>query len=570
MPTLPKRWTLLPAQEDKVAKLQQELNIHPVLCRLLVLRGIESYDASKAFFRPRLLDLHDPYLMKGMAAAITRIEQAIAMGEKILIYGDYDVDGTTSVAVVYSFFKVIYPHLDYYIPDRYREGYGISTAGIDYAHREGFALIIALDCGIKSNDKIAYATSLGIDFIICDHHLPGATIPAAIAVLDPKQHDCPYPYKELSGCGIGFKLIQAYTLRQGLPVERLYHYLDLVCISIASDIVPITGENRILAYHGLQKINTSPCPGVKSLIAIATLYKRLDISDIVFVIGPRINAAGRVDDAKHAVRLLIADEESLTADDKADTLQQFNNERKDLDRTITEEALQMLAEDEQTPHRKATVLYSEHWHKGVVGIVASRVIDHYYRPTIMLTLHDGVVGGSARSVKGFDLYEALYECRAHLIQFGGHRYAAGMTMLPESVPAFKEAFEKVVAERITPAQMIPEQEIDAELDIDDINPKFYNIVSQMAPFGPGNMKPVFISKNLRDSQWSKVLKETHLKFSIRRPRQRDLIEGIGFGMGDRFDIVKNKPFDLCYQLEENEWNDRKSIQLMVKEIKASE
>ena len=570
MPTLAKRWTLLPAHEEKVAKLQEALKVHPALCRLLVLRGIETYEEAKAFFRPSLTDLHDPYLMKGMAAAISRIKQAMANGEKILIYGDYDVDGTTSVAVVYSFFHALYPQLDYYIPDRYREGYGISTQGIDFAQREGFSLIIALDCGIKSVDKIDYATTLGIDFIICDHHLPGEQVPSAVAVLDPKQDDCPYPYKELSGCGIGFKLIQAYAINQDLPQEQWYKYLDLVCISIASDIVPITGENRILAYHGLQKINTSPCPGVKSLIAIATLYKKLDITDIVFVIGPRINAAGRVDDAKHAVRLLISDAESTTADDNADTLQQFNKERKDLDRTITEEALQMLAEDEQTPHRKSTVLYHEQWHKGVVGIVASRLIDYYHRPTIMLTLSDGKVGGSARSVKGFDLYEALYECREHLIQFGGHRFAAGMTMLPEKVNDFKLAFEKVVAERITPQQLIPELEIDAELDIDDINPKFYNVMSQMAPFGPGNMKPVFISHQLRDSQWSKVLKETHLKFSIRRPRQRDIIDGIGFGMGDKFDIVKNKPFDLCYQLEENEWKDRKSIQLMVKDLREAQ
>lgn len=565
-----KRWTVLPTDNDKVTALHRSLNIHPALCKLLVLRGVETYKDAKAFFRPQLDMLHDPFLMKDMAKAVNRITDSISSGEKILIYGDYDVDGTTSVATVYSFFKGIYTALDYYIPNRYREGYGISSEGIDYAHTHGFSLIIALDCGIKSNDKVAYAASKGIDFIICDHHLPGTEVPAAAAVLDPKQHDCPYPYKELSGCGIGFKLIQAFAQQQGLPIESVYQYLDLVCISIASDIVPITGENRILAYHGLHKLNTNPCAGIRSLLALAMLPRRMDISDIVFIIGPRINAAGRIDDAKHSVRLLIAEDTDLGSDDNADTLQQFNKERKELDKTITTQALDMIATDPAMQARRSTVLYYEHWHKGVIGIVASRLIDSYYRPTVVLTLSDGKVTGSARSVKGFDLYEAIYECREHLIQFGGHKYAAGLTMLPEKVADFSAAFERVVSERITPDQMIPEIEIDTELNIEDISPKFFSILQQMAPFGPGNMKPVFLSSGLRDSKWSKLVKEEHLKFSIKRPANKDIIEGIGFGLGYKYPLVRDSAFDLCYQIEENEWNGNTRLQMMVKDVRANE
>jgi single-stranded-DNA-specific exonuclease len=505
-----------------------------------------------------------------MSKAVNRITDAIANGEKVLIYGDYDVDGTTSVAVVYSFFRTIYTNLDYYIPNRYTEGYGISSRGIDYAAENGFTLIIALDCGIKSNDKVDYAHSKGVDFIICDHHTPGAEAPAAIAVLDPKQHDCAYPYKELSGCGIGFKLIQAFAQQQGIPKENVFQYLDMVCVSIACDIVPITGENRTLAYHGLQRLNTSPCQGLRSLIGVASIERHMDISDIVFIIGPRINAAGRIDDGKHAVKLLIAEEEDLASDDNADVLQQFNKDRKELDKNITEHALNMIATDEAMIMRKSTVLYHEHWHKGVIGIVASRLIENYFKPTIVLTLSDGKVTGSGRSVKGFDLYEAIYECREHLIQFGGHKYAAGLTMLPEKVKDFSDAFEKIVAERITPAQQIPELEIDAELSLDDIGPKFYGIIQQMAPFGPGNMKPVFLSKHLRDSQWSKLVKEEHIKFSIRREHKGDNIDGIGFGLGYKFPIVKDQFFDICYQIEENVWNEKVSLQMVVKDVRISE
>ena len=569
MPRLEKRWRLLPVDETKVASLYESLRIHPALCRALVLRGIETYDEAKAFFRPSLDTLHDPFLMKGMARAINRITDAIASGEKILIYGDYDVDGTTSVAVVFSFFRTVYPNLDYYIPNRYTEGYGISSQGIDHAAENGFSLIIALDCGIKSNDKVEYAHAKGIDFIICDHHTPGDEAPAAVAVLDPKQHDCPYPYKELSGCGIGFKLIQAFAQQQGIPKEKVFQYLDLVCVSIASDIVPITGENRMLAYHGLQKLNTSPCQGLKSLLGVAAMERKLDISDIVFIIGPRINAAGRIDDGKHAVKLLISEAEDHASDGHADTLDQFNKERKDLDKNITEQALDMIGTDVSMLARKSTVLYHESWHKGVIGIVASRLIENYYRPTIVLTLSDGKVTGSGRSVKGFDLYEAIYECREHLIQFGGHKFAAGLTMLPEKVQEFSAAFEKIVAERITPDQLIPEIEIDAELSLDDINPKLYGIIQQMAPFGPGNMKPVFLSKDLRDSKWSKLVKEEHIKFSVRRA-QGDTIDGIGFGLGYKFNVVKEHSFDVCYQIEENVWNEKVSLQMVVKDVRTSE
>jgi single-stranded-DNA-specific exonuclease len=570
LPKLEKRWVIREADETKVADLYQSLKVHPALCRILVLRGIETYDQAKAFFRPSLDSLHDPFLMKGMSNAINRITDAIANGEKILIYGDYDVDGTTSVALVYGFLLTIYPNLDYYIPDRYIEGYGISTKGIDYAADNGFALIIALDCGIKSNDKVDYATSRGVDFIICDHHTPGDEAPAAVAVLDPKQEDCPYPYKELSGCGIGFKLIQAFAQQQGIPVEKVYPYLDLVCVSIASDIVPITGENRTLAYHGLQRINAHPCPGIKALIGVATLYKRLDISDIVFIIGPRINAAGRIADAKFAVKLLICTEEDLASDQHADVLNRLNHERKELDKSITEQALDMIATDNVMLGRKSTVLYYDGWHKGVIGIVASRLIENYFKPTIVLTLSDGKVTGSGRSVKGFDLYEAIYECREHLIQFGGHKYAAGLTMLPEKVKDFSDAFEKIVQERITPEQQIPVQEIDAEISLDDIEPKFFNIIRQMSPFGPGNMKPVFLSRHLRDSKWSKLVKEEHIKFSIKRPLKGDNIDGIGFGLGYKYAIVKDQQFDLCYQIEENEWNDKISLQMVVKDVRVSE
>ncbi|MBL0308993.1 MAG: single-stranded-DNA-specific exonuclease RecJ [Bacteroidetes bacterium] len=541
------------------------LNIHPVLCRLLVQRGIETYEQAKYFFRPELSDLHDPFLMKDMDKAINWITLAIERNEKILIYGDYDVDGTTSVATVYSFLKEFYPNRDYYIPNRYTEGYGISTKGIDFAVANNFSLIIALDCGIKSNDKVDYAHSKGIDFIICDHHNPGEEIPKAVAVLDPKRSDCTYPYKELSGCGIGFKLIQAFSIQNGIPPEKYLQYLDLVCVSIGSDIVPITGENRILAYHGLKKLNTNPVNGLRKLLEISSVKKEMTITDVVFILGPRINAAGRIDDAKHAVKLLISEDIDFDAESHAFQLNKLNNERKGLDKDITAHALEMIGGDEILCNRKSTVLFHPEWHKGVIGIVASRLTETYYRPTVVLTESDGKVTGSARSVKNFDLYEAIYECRDLLLQFGGHKFAAGLTMSPDKVEAFSKRFEKVIGGRITDEQLIPQLDIDSELSLEDITPKFYSVLQQMGPFGPENMTPLFITRGVRDTGWSKIVKEEHLKFSLRMGRD-EKIDGIGFGLAKKMNLVKSGPFDIAYHIEENEWNGNITLQMMVKDI----
>ena len=560
-----KRWVVKEADEQKVTALQEALKVHPVLCKLLVQRGIETYEQAKAFFRPSLESLHDPFLMQDMDKAINRIATAIANNEKILIYGDYDVDGTTAVATVYSFFKEFYPNIDYYIPNRYTEGYGISTKGIDHAAEHHFALIIALDCGIKSNDKVDYATQKGIDFIICDHHNPGSEIPAAVAVLDPKRNDCHYPYKELSGCGIGFKLIQAFSIQNGLPPEKAFQYLDLLCLSIGADIVPITGENRILAFHGLQKLNNNPVTGLRHLKEIAGVQKEMDITDVVFILGPRINAAGRIDDAKHAVKLLIAEDIDYGSEAKALQLNKYNAERKDLDRSITAHALEIIGADETLVNRKSTVLFNPAWHKGVIGIVASRLTDTYYRPTIVLTESDGKVTGSARSVKNFDLYEAIYECKDLLIQFGGHKFAAGMTLQPENVEAFSLKFEEVVTGRITEEQLVPELEIDAEIELEDITPKFYSIIMQMAPFGPENMKPVFITRGVSDNGWSKIVKEDHVKFSVKKNRSA-AIDGIGFGLAPKFNLIKSRPFNIAYQIDENEWQDNVRLQMLVKDV----
>lgn len=560
------RWKFKSAPQDKVLALQSELKIHPALCSILVQRGIETFGQAKAFFRPDLAQLHDPFLMKDMDKAVNRIITAISNNQKILIYGDYDVDGTTAVATVYSFFKEIYPNIDYYIPHRYTEGYGVSTKGIDYAAEHNFALIIALDCGIKANDKIDYANSKGIDFIICDHHLPGTGLPKAVAVLDPKRDDCPYPFKELSGCGIGFKLIQAFAQQNGVPAEKYLQFLDLVCVSIGADIVPIVGENRILAWHGLQKVNTQPSLGLRKLIEVAGSKKNLTITDVVFILGPRINAAGRMDDARHAVKLLIAEGIDYDAEASAFQLNTLNNERKDLDRSITAHALEMIGSDETLVKRKSTVVYHPEWHKGVIGIVASRLTETYYRPTIVLTESDGKVTGSARSVKNFDLYEAIYECRDLLIQFGGHKFAAGLTLHPENVAPLMQRFEEVVSERVTEEHLTPEMDIDAVIPLEDITPKFYSIVQQMAPFGPENMNPVFVTRGVQDSGWSKILKEEHLKFSLRKSTG-DLIDGIGFGMAAKMNIVKQGPFDIAYHIEENEWQGNVKLQLMVKDIR---
>jgi len=562
-----KRWSIKGKPGDvDVKKLSAELNIDEVLSTLLLHRGIATLDEAKYFFRPDLNYLHDPFLMKDMEKAILRIEAAFEAGEKIMIYGDYDVDGTTSVALTYSFFKKYYPNLDYYIPDRYKEGYGISTQGIDFAKANGFSLIIALDCGIKSVDKIEYANSLGVDFIICDHHMPGDQVPDAVAVLDPKQKDCEYPYKELSGCGIGFKLIQAYAQKNDIPFESILSYLELVAISIACDIVHITGENRVLAYFGLLKINSDPCIGVKTLMLAAGRNEHYSISDIVFSIGPRINAAGRIDDAKHAVELLIACSEAV-AEEKGLIINLKNIERKEHDLNITDAALDMIDRDPAMIARKSTVVFNADWHKGVIGIVASRLTEKYYRPTIVLTRSNGYVAGSARSVYGFDLYEALCGCSDLLTQFGGHKYAAGLTMPPENVEAFSARFEEVVNATITDDMLVQEIRIDAELKLKQIDAKFFRILNQFAPFGPENMSPVFITKNVYVSGSASLVGANHIKMTVIQEGSASF-DCIAFNQGEHLaKMAKGIPFDICYTIEENVWRDKRSIQLNIKGIK---
>lgn len=562
-----KRWAVREnADFTEAETLAARLNIDTVLSTLLINRGIKSYDEARLFFRPDERHLHDPFLMKGMEDAVLRIEKAIAEDEKILIYGDYDVDGTTAVSVVYGFLKKYSGTLEYYIPDRYTEGYGISERSIDYAAQNNFKLVIALDCGIKSVEKIAYANSKGIDFIICDHHTPGDELPAAVAVLDPKRVECGYPYKELSGCGIGFKLIQAYAEKKGIPFEEVSCYFDLVAISIACDIVHITGENRVLAYLGLQKINTNPCIGVKTLMEVAGKATNYTISDVVFLLGPRINAAGRIDDAKHAVELLIATDESA-AKEKSWSINVKNTERKGHDLQITDEALGMIDNSEALISRKTTVVFNENWHKGVIGIVASRLTEKYYRPTIVLTSSNGYVAGSARSVVGFDLYEALCGCSDLLIQFGGHKYAAGLTLRPENVEAFADRFEEVVGATIKPEQLVQQIPIDAELRLSQIEPKFFRILNQFAPFGPENMSPVFLSKNVYVSGLPGRVGENHLRMTVIQPGSAGF-SCIAFKQGENINqIQKDIPFDICYTIEENTWQEKRSIQLNIKGIR---
>lgn len=561
-----KRWTYLEVADDEVQTLQQQLNIHPVICKLLIERNIKTFEQAKDFFRPTLNQLHDPFLMKDMDKAIARIETAILNNQKMLIYGDYDVDGTTAVSVVYSFFKKIYNNIEYYIPDRYTEGYGISTQGIDYASENNFQLIIALDCGIKAHDKINYALQKNIDFIICDHHLPSDTLPNASAILDPKRADCFYPYNELSGCGIGFKLIQAYAIKNGIDLNIVYENLDLVATSIASDLVPITGENRILAKFGVEKVNTNPRAGYKALMSEIKLNRILDIADLVFIIGPRINAAGRIAHGSEAVTLLI-EEDYDKAVEKTKKVQQNNTDRKTLDKETTEEAFALIEEDINFQEKKATVLYQEHWHKGVIGIVASRMIEKHHRPTIILTASNDKAVGSGRSVSGFDIHDAIDACSEHLIQFGGHKFAAGLTLELNKVDDFKKAFETIVEARITDEQLIPQIEIDAEIELSDINEKFYNIIEQMAPFGPGNMRPVFITKDVYDTGYSKVLNGNHLKLNIIKDGQ-DPRNGIGFGLGDAMQIMEKKEtVDICYQLYANIWNGQTKIEFRLKDIR---
>lgn len=564
-----KRWTLKPALQDDINNLYEGLHVHPALCRLLAVRGIKDYESAKLFFRPELSHLHDPFLMKGMKKAVDRITEAIEWHERILVYGDYDVDGTTSVALVYSFLKKKYDgQMEYYIPHRYREGYGVSKAGIDYAHANGYTLLITLDCGIKSAELIAYAQSLGIDVIVCDHHTPDNNLPPALAILNPKQVDCPYPYKELSGCGIGFKLICALAQHWGLPAETAYEYLDLVATSIAADIVPIDGENRVLAHYGIKKVNEAPSLGIKTLKELAGANRNLSITDLVFVIGPRVNAAGRMDDARKAVELFIEpDPEKIVA--LAEALQSDNFERKEIDKNTTEEALSLIQGSEELSGRKSTVLYQPHWHKGVVGIVASRLIDHYYRPTIILTMSNDKITGSARSVSGFNIYDAIHECRDLLENYGGHFYAAGMTMHPDNLDEFVSRFEDVVSQSILPELLIPEIEIDAEINFADIKPAFYNIIKQFEPFGPNNMRPVFVSKNVTDFQGnSRIVKEQHIKFVVGQ-QNGFVVDGIGFGMADKYDVLQNGPFDIVYTLDENEFNGNTKLQIKVIDVRPS-
>ena len=562
-----KRWAIRDdADHELVKSLAAALKIDPVLSRLLVHRGIAGYEEAHLFFRPDDRHLHDPFLMADMEKAILRIEAAIAANEKILVYGDYDVDGTTSVSVVYSFLKKYHSLIEYYIPDRYLEGYGISTKGIDYAADNNFTLMIALDCGIKSVDKIAYASNRGVDFIVCDHHLPGAELPAAVAVLDPKRADCEYPYKELSGCGIGFKLVQAFARKNNIPFEEVARYLDLVAISIGSDIVHITGENRVLAHMGLQKINIDPCLGVKTLMDVAGKSSNYSISDVVFLLGPRINAAGRMDDAKLAVALLISTDEA-EARAIAEAINEKNTERKGHDLSITDEALAIIDNDEALVNRKSTVVFNERWHKGVIGIVASRLTEKYYRPTIVLTRSNGHVAGSARSVLGYDLYEALCGCSDLLIQFGGHKFAAGLTLHPENIAAFADRFEEVVSATIKPEQLVQQIVIESELHLSQIEPKFFRILNMFAPFGPENMAPVFLSRNVYVSGMAGLVGGSHVKMTVIQQGSPGF-ESIAFGQGEYVDqIKKDVPFDICYTIEENTWREKRSIQLNIKGIR---
>jgi len=565
-----KRWNLKEIDTEAEARLCLELpTINPALCRLLASRGIRNFEEAKKFFRPALTDLHDPFLMRGMKEAVKRITEAIEWHERIMVYGDYDVDGTTAVSVVYSFLKEAYPagDISYYIPHRYREGYGVSKEGIDYAKDNAYTLLITLDCGIKSTPLIEYARKLGIDVIVCDHHLPDPVLPPAFAILNPKQPLC-YPFKELSDCGIGFKLVQALAIRLGLPSESYEKYLDLVATSIAADIVPIDGENRTLAFYGIRKVNEAPSLSIKTLMDISGIKKSLSVSDLVFVIGPRVNAAGRMDDARKAVDLFIENDPAKSIL-LAEALHSDNFDRKEVDRNITEEALYLLQNDELIASRKSTVLYQPHWHKGVVGIVASRLIDHYYRPTIVLTLSNGKVTGSARSVSGFNIYEAIHECRDLLENYGGHFFAAGMTMRPERVEDFKARFEEVVASRISPELLTPEILIDAEISFSDIKPSFYNILQQFEPFGPANMKPVFLTNRVTDYRgWSKVVKEAHLRFVVQQ-LHGEVVEGIGFGLAHYYPLLEQGPVDLVYTIDENEFNGNTKLQLKVLDVRIS-
>lgn len=584
---LRKVWKYKESGDDaSVVHLMEVLGVTRPIAKMLVQRDILTLEQARSFFRPNIHSLHDPYLMKDMAKAVERISEALKNDEKILVYGDYDVDGTSAVALLYSFLSKLTTHIDFYIPDRYSEGYGVSIKGIDFAAEHNFSLVITLDCGIKATEKIIYGKDKGIDFIICDHHHPGETLPDAYAVLNPKRKDCNYPYKELSGCGVGFKLIQALGQKLNIPFEDIKPYLDLVTISIAADIVPITGENRILAFHGLDRINKNPRPGIEAALRSGGIKRRpeslakveynftkyITISDLVFIVGPRVNAAGRIDTGKNSVLLLLSQtlEESEAL---ASKINDFNNERKSLDKHAFEEALKQVDSNTELQKKKTTVLFNPGWHKGVVGIVASRMIEHYYKPTIIFTESNGLLTGSARSIKDFDLYQAVDSC-SHLIEhFGGHKFAAGLSIKPENFNAFCEEFERLASEKITDGMTLPEIEIDDEINFSDITPKFIRVLKQFAPFGPGNMSPVFLTKNVYDTGYSRPLGENHLKLNISQPEYRGAgFDAIAFGFGNQFSKIHDDkmPMQICYHIEENEWNGRVTVQLNVKDLVISE
>ena len=552
---------------DQIERLSNEINVNSILSALLLQRGISNFDDAKTYFRPILDQLHDPFLMKDMDLAVERINEAIRYKQRILVYGDYDVDGTTAVATFFDFLRKYHKNIDFYIPDRYAEGYGVSIDGIDYASQTQVDLIVSLDCGIKAIDKVAYARKKGIDFIICDHHRPGQQLPNAIAILDPKRKNCHYPFKELSGCGIGFKLLQALCIKNNYDIRTLYHYLDLVAVSIASDIVPITDENRILAHYGLIKLNRKPSTGLQALIKVAGLEGKLNISSIVFSIGPRINAAGRIDHARASVELLIS-ENQREADAYASKINHHNSRRRDFDNNTTREAFSMIEENETYKNTKSTVLYKKDWHKGVIGIVASRCIEKYYKPTIILTESNNKITGSARSVSGFDVYEAIAACADLLDQFGGHRYAAGLTLKEDNFFAFQRKFEEVVASTITEEQMVPNLEIDQKISFDCINQKFFNILRQMSPFGPKNNTPVFVSENIYATERPKIMKEKHIKFIAGQEGAAAKIEIIGFGFAEYFELIDSgMRFKIAYTIEENDYIGIKSLQLYLKDLK---
>lgn len=587
-----KRWTIKHLGDNgTINQLAKELNVSYPIANLLYQRGITTFEDARHFFRPELGQLHDPFLMKDMDKAIARIERAIQNNEKILIFGDYDVDGTSAVALVYSYLNEFYKNIDYYIPDRYLEGYGVSKPGIDYAINNNFSLIIALDCGIKAINGVKYAASNNVDFIICDHHRPDEELPKAVAVLDPKRPDCDYPYKELSGCGIGFKLIQAYSQKKGIDVQDLIEYLDLVAVSIASDIVHITGENRILAFHGLKLINTNPRPGIEAVLQSGGVLRKskeecdingfifnrqLNINDLVFLIGPRINAAGRIESGKDSVKLLICknleDAKSIGVQ-----IDQYNTERRALDSLTTEQAIDMIYNNPEILNCKSTLVYQPEWHKGVIGIVASRLTETFYRPTIVLTNSNvnGLICGSARSVKDFDIYDAIDSCSDLLEHFGGHKYAAGLSLKLENLCEFRRRFEEIVESTITLDMQVPEVEIDEEIELQQITPNFYKIIKQFAPFGPGNMAPVFMTKGVVDIGTVRLVgrnDKNHLKLSITYPEVSIVpFSAIGFQLGEHFNYIQSgNKFDICYHIEENEWNGNVSLQLNIKDIKKSD